>query len=252
MRLNAYLARAGVASRRGADELIKAGRVTVNGAAGELNTFVAATDDGARSTAPGRQAGARARPPPQAAGVVTTARDPEGRPTVVELVGGDAARSCPSAGSTRTRRARCCSRTTGRSRTGWRIRGTASRRPTSRTSRVSRRDDVVRRARGGCRARRRAHRSRARAPARPITPRARAARGPEPPGAADVRGGRAPGRQAAPQRLRRARPWPAAAGRWRALTRAEVTWLRRLVGLEAEASLAPTRTRPASRGRRRG
>src|SRR6478736_2271886 len=31
MRLNAYLARAGVASRRGADELIKAGRVTVNG-----------------------------------------------------------------------------------------------------------------------------------------------------------------------------------------------------------------------------
>ena len=34
MRLNAYLARAGVASRRGADELIKAGRVRVNGAAG--------------------------------------------------------------------------------------------------------------------------------------------------------------------------------------------------------------------------
>ena len=40
MRLNAYLARAGVASRRGADELIKAGRVTVDGAPGELNTFV--------------------------------------------------------------------------------------------------------------------------------------------------------------------------------------------------------------------
>ena len=32
MRLNAYLARAGVASRRGADELIKARRVRVNGA----------------------------------------------------------------------------------------------------------------------------------------------------------------------------------------------------------------------------
>ena len=31
VRLNAYLARAGVASRRGADELIKAGRVRVNG-----------------------------------------------------------------------------------------------------------------------------------------------------------------------------------------------------------------------------
>ena len=42
MRLNAYLARAGIASRRGADELIKAGRVTVDGARGELNSFVAA------------------------------------------------------------------------------------------------------------------------------------------------------------------------------------------------------------------
>ena len=31
MRLNAFIARAGVASRRKADELIKAGRVTVNG-----------------------------------------------------------------------------------------------------------------------------------------------------------------------------------------------------------------------------
>ena len=31
VRLNAYLARAGIASRRGADDLIKAGRVLVNG-----------------------------------------------------------------------------------------------------------------------------------------------------------------------------------------------------------------------------
>jgi len=44
VRLNAYLARAGVASRRGADELIKAGRVTVNGEPGQLNTFVQARD----------------------------------------------------------------------------------------------------------------------------------------------------------------------------------------------------------------
>jgi 23S rRNA pseudouridine2605 synthase len=53
VRLNAYLARAGVASRRKADDLIKAGRVTVNGQAGQLNTFVEPADrvevDGARS-----------------------------------------------------------------------------------------------------------------------------------------------------------------------------------------------------------
>ena len=49
MRLNAYLARAGVASRRKADELIKAGRVTVNGEAGQLNTFVGADDDVGRA-----------------------------------------------------------------------------------------------------------------------------------------------------------------------------------------------------------
>jgi 16S rRNA U516 pseudouridylate synthase RsuA-like enzyme len=44
VRLNSYLARAGVASRRASDELIKAGRVTVNGEPGQLNTFVAASD----------------------------------------------------------------------------------------------------------------------------------------------------------------------------------------------------------------
>ncbi|HUK63626.1 MAG TPA: S4 domain-containing protein, partial [Dongiaceae bacterium] len=38
MRLNAYLARAGIASRRAADDLIKSGRVTVNGEPGQLNT----------------------------------------------------------------------------------------------------------------------------------------------------------------------------------------------------------------------
>src|ERR671915_183185 len=72
MRLNAYLARAGVASRRGADELIRAGRVRVNG----------------------EPDGRRLEPEPlvyvllhKPAGVVTTARDPQGRPTVVGLVG---------------------------------------------------------------------------------------------------------------------------------------------------------------------
>jgi 23S rRNA pseudouridine2605 synthase len=87
MRLNAWLARAGVASRRGADELIKAGRVTVNGAPGQLNTFVEARDrvelDG-RPLAKQQLAYVLLHKP---AAVVTTARDPQGRRTVVDLVG---------------------------------------------------------------------------------------------------------------------------------------------------------------------
>src|SRR5436305_1417135 len=86
MRLNAYLARAGVASRRGADELMKAGRVTVNGEPGELKTFVGANDvvslDGERLQ-PQELAYVLLHKP---AGVVTTARDPQGRRTVVDLV----------------------------------------------------------------------------------------------------------------------------------------------------------------------
>ena len=86
MRLNAYLARAGVASRRRADELIKAGRVTVNGEPGRLNTVVGARD---RVEVDGEEVARQwlayvllHKP----AGVVTTARDPQGRPTVVGLV----------------------------------------------------------------------------------------------------------------------------------------------------------------------
>ena len=60
MRLNAFLARAGVASRRKADELIKAGRVRVNGERGELNTFVEPGDEVARRRRAGRAAAARA------------------------------------------------------------------------------------------------------------------------------------------------------------------------------------------------
>jgi 23S rRNA pseudouridine2605 synthase len=86
MRLNAFLARAGVASRRRADELIKAGRVTVNGEPGQLNTVVGKRDrvqvDG-KEVARQRLAYVLLHKP---AGVVTTARDPQGRPTVVELV----------------------------------------------------------------------------------------------------------------------------------------------------------------------
>src|SRR5215475_8214918 len=86
MRLNAWLARAGVASRRGADELIKAGRVTVNGEPGQLNTFVESRDrvelDG-RTLVRQELAYVLLHKPP---GVVTTSRDPHGRPTVVGLV----------------------------------------------------------------------------------------------------------------------------------------------------------------------
>jgi len=86
VRLNAYLARAGVASRRGADELIKAGRVTVNGEPGQLNTFVERSDrvelDGKPIAAQDLVYVLLNKP----AGTVTTARDPHGRPTVVELV----------------------------------------------------------------------------------------------------------------------------------------------------------------------
>jgi 23S rRNA pseudouridine2605 synthase len=86
VRLNAYLARAGVASRRGADELILAGRVTVNGEPGQLNTFVSEGDRVELDGAPvcrQRLAYVLLHKPP---GVVTTMHDPQGRPTVDDLV----------------------------------------------------------------------------------------------------------------------------------------------------------------------
>ena len=86
MRLNAYLARAGIASRRGSDDLIKEGRVKVNDEPGQLNTYVHAGD---RVEVDGEPVAAQKltyvllnKP----AGTVTTASDPQGRPTVVQLV----------------------------------------------------------------------------------------------------------------------------------------------------------------------
>jgi pseudouridine synthase len=87
MRLNAYLARAGVASRRASEDLIREGRVRVNGRTADLATFVERED---RVELDGRPLVLEPlvyvllhKP----TGVVTTARDPHGRPTVVGLVG---------------------------------------------------------------------------------------------------------------------------------------------------------------------
>jgi 23S rRNA pseudouridine2605 synthase len=86
MRLNAYLARTGIASRRGADELIKRGRIRVNGVTAGLSTYVKEGDvvdlDG-KLLVPQALAYVLLHKPP---GVVTTASDPHRRPTVVDLV----------------------------------------------------------------------------------------------------------------------------------------------------------------------
>jgi 23S rRNA pseudouridine2605 synthase len=88
-RLNRFLARRGVASRRGADELIAAGRVRVNGRRAQVGAKVDSNADtvevdGARVTGQVPTAVTLALNKP--AGVVTTMRDPRGRPTVRDLV----------------------------------------------------------------------------------------------------------------------------------------------------------------------
>jgi 23S rRNA pseudouridine2605 synthase len=97
VRLAKFLAHAGVASRRAAEELVRAGRVTV---AGEVVTDPArgvpenAGDiavDG-RGVAPEAPVVIALNKP---AGVVSTARDTHGRPTVIELVDGGGVRLYP-------------------------------------------------------------------------------------------------------------------------------------------------------------
>ncbi|HZU74695.1 MAG TPA: pseudouridine synthase [Acidimicrobiales bacterium] len=87
-RLQKVLARVGVASRRVCEEMIQDGRVTVNGCPARLGQRVdpeadEVAVDGARiPLAPDLVYYLLNKP----AGVVTTASDPQGRPTVVELV----------------------------------------------------------------------------------------------------------------------------------------------------------------------
>jgi 23S rRNA pseudouridine2605 synthase len=87
-RLQKILAQAGLGSRRACEELIAAGRVTVNGEAATLGTRADAEADAIEVD--GARIGVREglvhyllnKP----VGVVTTASDPQGRQTVVELV----------------------------------------------------------------------------------------------------------------------------------------------------------------------
>lgn len=88
MRVQRVLARAGVASRRRAEDLIRAGRVRVNGRLAELGSQAdpdadTITLDGRRLGTPGRTVWIALHKP---LGHVVTRRDPEGRPTVFALV----------------------------------------------------------------------------------------------------------------------------------------------------------------------
>ena len=88
MRLGKFLASVGVASRRASEELIRAGRVTVDDeVATDPAHLVDATCTVLVDGRPVRQPSQRlvyAVNKPQ--GVISTARDPQGRPTVVSLV----------------------------------------------------------------------------------------------------------------------------------------------------------------------
>lgn len=87
-RIAKWLARAGIASRRDAEKLIAEGRVALNGTrVAQPATFVQPGDsvslDGKQVAAPERTRLFRYHKPD---GLVTTHRDPEGRPTVFEKI----------------------------------------------------------------------------------------------------------------------------------------------------------------------
>jgi 23S rRNA pseudouridine2605 synthase len=88
MRLAKYLANAGVASRRACEQIVRAGRVTVDGA--PVTDPARDVTDHAQVAVDGRLVSTVKAPAVYAvnkpAGVVSTARDPQGRPTVVSLV----------------------------------------------------------------------------------------------------------------------------------------------------------------------
>lgn len=88
MRLGKLLATAGVASRRASEEIIRSGRVTVNGQtvtdpARDVDEQTEVSVDGKPLAPPAARVVYMVNKP---AGVVSTARDPQKRPTVVSLV----------------------------------------------------------------------------------------------------------------------------------------------------------------------
>jgi 23S rRNA pseudouridine2605 synthase len=88
MRLGKFVATAGVASRRAAEELIRAGRVSVDGEtitdpARDVTGAEAISVDGRPVRQPAERVVYALHKP---VGVVSTARDPQGRRTVVSLV----------------------------------------------------------------------------------------------------------------------------------------------------------------------
>lgn len=86
MRLNAYLAKAGVAARRKADELIKSGRVTINGRPGRLNTVVSKGDKVLVDAKPVQLQPYRYILIHKPDRTVTTVFDPQGRRKIVDLL----------------------------------------------------------------------------------------------------------------------------------------------------------------------
>ena len=89
MRLAKYLAHAGVASRRASEQLVFGGRVTVGGEvvrdpARDVDGSVPVEVDGRPVRVPGGGRAVYAVHKPR--GVLSTAHDPQGRPSVVSLV----------------------------------------------------------------------------------------------------------------------------------------------------------------------
>ena len=210
MRLAKYLAHAGIASRRAAEQLVFAGRVTVGGEV--VRDPARDVDDHDDIAVDGRPAALERRHVVYAlnkpAGYVSTAKDPQGRPTVVALVGGRE-RLYPvgrlDADTTGllllTNDGELAHRLTHPS-----LRGPAGL-PRARPPPARARAGAARAA-PGRRARRRRDGAGPRPPAGARPRGARAARGAQAPGAADARGGRPSGGLARARRVR-----PAAAGR---------------------------------------